>query len=146
MMQKNKKNADEVLFENIIPEDFEFKFLVETNFRSGLLTEYYNSQNASGGAEPEDQQANSAEKKRQRFQRFALRIAEDSLFTNSYSISLQGSNKAAAENITKVGNSANELSHIELVAPEENRMLLETIPEIKETINEDWVTQYEQTT
>lgn len=43
MMQKNKKNPEECLFENLIPEDFEFGFLVETNFRSSLLTEYYNS-------------------------------------------------------------------------------------------------------
>lgn len=115
MLQKNKKNPEESLFENLIQEDFEFGFLVETNFRSSLLTEYYNSKNSAAENDVNEDLADSAEKKRQRFQKFAHKIAEDSLFTNSYNFGT--SIKGATESSTTVGNSSFELSHIQLVRP-----------------------------
>ena len=115
MMQKNKKNSEERLFENIIPNDFEFGFLVETNFRTSLLAEYYNSKNQNYAPDADEAGVNSADKKRRRFEKFALRIAEDSLFTNTYNYGMV--DNSTAESSTNVGNSASEFSHIKLLAP-----------------------------
>ena len=72
-----------------------------------------------------------------------MKIAEDSLFTNSYNLGKTTS--FTPESSTKVGNTSYELSHIQLERPAEINNNLETIPEMKETFQEDPSSQYEQT-
>ena len=84
LLTKSKKNLNEVLYENLIEKDFKFKFQVETNFKTELLSEYYNSRNYDDVTGSKDG-ASKGESKRKRFSSFALKIAEDSLFTQTIS-------------------------------------------------------------